>query len=721
MTSELAPGAGTPEAVGATPASPTQATSASESGAGLPNAQTGLHIRGVVALGFPPRPGSYASVAYNNANPDTQVATWLTVHPDSRVTAYAGKVEYGQGIRTGLTLEVADELRLPVDAVEVILADTDLVPWDMGTFGSQSTARVGLQLRKAAATAREVLIELAVGRLDLPAGDLVCADGCVAPRHAPERGLSYGDLLAGQSITRDLLEDAPLTPAEEFTVMGRPAQRVDAVARVTGQARYSQDILLSGMLYAAILRPPVYGARLVEVDASTAERMPGVVRVVREDDLVAVLAESDEQAALGLRMLRARWEEPADPPSHLDMPLILQDAVQEVATIQEAGEIEEGFRQADQILEATYYIPFVSPAPMEPRAAVASWDDGRLTVWAGSQRPFGVRAELAQHFGVEETQVRVIAPEIGGGFGTKSYYPPALEAARLAKAAGRPVRVAYTREEEMAWTTVRPAALIEVKSGFKADGTIVAWRFDAFHAGPTAFIGQRGSETPYDVPHVRVTVAVSDSPLRTGSYRSLGCAVNNFARESHMDEIAAAVGLDPVELRLKNLTHPRFRRVLERAAADFGWTPGKAPSGRGVGVAVGLDVGSYVAECVQVEVAGSEVRVERVASALDCGLVVNPEGVRNQMEGSIVMGLGPALTEAIDFRQGVLTTPSFARYRVPRINNAPRIEVALVGDPETPSTGAGEPGIVPIAAALANAVFDRTGRRIRELPLQRQL
>ncbi|HEY8491488.1 MAG TPA: molybdopterin cofactor-binding domain-containing protein [Dehalococcoidia bacterium] len=683
--------------------------------------QEGLRIIGQVAMGFPPRPGSYASVAYNNARPDVQEATWLLVRPDGTAVAYAGKVEYGQGIRSGLAVEVADELRLPLGAVEVVLGDTELVPWDMGTFGSQSTARVGLQLRKAAATAREALLELAAARLDLPVGDLEARDGRVWSRRDASRSVSYGELLAGQQLARDLLDDAPLTPAAEFSIMGRPAQRVDAVARVTGAAVYSYDVLLPGMLFAKVLRPPSYGARLLEVDASVAERLPGVVQVVQEDGLVAVLAESDAQAEQAARLLQARWEERADQPSHLDVPDLLARTAREGYTTQEAGSLEEGFAAADHVLETVYYVPYVSNAPMEPRAAVARWEDGRLTVWAGTQRPFGLRAELAQHFGMDEADVRVIAPEIGGGFGGKSIYTVGLEAARLARAAGRPVRVALTRTEEMMWATFRPAALIQVKSGFTADGTILAWQFTAYHAGERPFIGRRGSECPYHVPHVNVTVYAAESPLRTGSYRSLGGAVNHFARESHVDEIAAAVGMDPVELRLRNLTHPRFRRVLEAAAREFGWSPGKAPSGRGVGAAIGLDVGSYVAECVQVDVQGSEVKVERVAAALDCGLTVNPEGARNQMEGSIVMGLGTALYEAVDFTAGRLQTAGFARYRVPRINNAPAITVALVGDPETPSTGAGEPGIVPIAAAIANAVFDRTGTRVRELPLQRHL
>ena len=680
----------------------------------------GLRIVGQVPVFTPPR-ASYARAAYGNTEPTTASATWLHVRPDGRATAYAGKVEYGQGIRSGFAMEVADELRLPLEAVDVVLGDTDTTPWDMGTFGSQSTARAGVQLRKAAATARLALLELAADKLDLPASELVCRDGRVLSRQDEGRSVGYGELLAGQAITRELIEDVALTPEAEFTVMGRSAPRIDGVARVTGQSQYSQDVIVPDMLFAKVLRPPSYGAKLGEIDTSVAERMPGVVQVARDEHLVAVLAESDQQAELAATVVQAQWQEEAGQASQWDVPDLLKRTPHEPYVTQESGSLDEGFRAADAVLEATYYIPYVSIAPMEPRAAVAQWQDGRLTVWAGTQRPFGLRTELAQRFEIDEEQVRVIAPEIGGGFGSKSMYPVAHEAARLAKVAGRPVRVAYTRAEEMTWATFRPAALIEVKSGFKPDGTLVAWQFTAYHAGDRPFVGRRGSDTPYDVPNVNVTVSTSDSPLRVGSYRSLGGAVNHFAREAHMDEIAEAVGADPVELRLRNLSHPRFRKVLESAAERFGWSAAKPPSKRGVGVAVGLDVGSYVAMCLQLEVQGTEVKVGRVAAALDCGLTVNPEGAANQVEGSIVMGMGTALYEAAEFQGGVLLNAGFARYRVPRINNAPQIDVALVGDAETPSTGAGEPAIVPVAAAISNAMFDLTGVRHRELPIQRHL
>jgi isoquinoline 1-oxidoreductase len=450
--------------------------------------------------------------------------------------------------------------------------------------------------------------------------------------------------------------------------------------------------------------------------------MPGVARIVVDGGLVAVLAETDQQADAAHALLQSQWSERTDNPSQWDLPALLAENSHDPVVTQEAGDVEAALARAAHRLEATYYIPYIPTAPMEPRAAVAEWDGDSLTVWAGTQRPFGARGELALAFGIDESQVRVIAPEIGGGFGGKSIYRPALEAATLAKAAGRPVRVAYSRVEEMTWATFRPAALITIRSGFDGDGRITAWDYHAVHTTTNRpQIGQRGSDTPYAVDDVRAVVAAGPAPLQPGSYRSLGCAVNHFARESHIDEIAAALGMDPVELRLKNLPDPRYRAVLETAAGQFGWRTAAAPSGKGVGVAIGLDVGSYAAECVAIELQGKEISVNRVSSAIDCGLVFNPEGVRSQMEGAIIMGLGSTLFEAAEFENGRLLNASFARYRVPRISQTPQIEVAIVGAESNPSTGAGEPGIVPIAPAVANALFDLTSKRIRELPLQRQL
>ncbi len=703
----------------------------------------GLAVWGDVTFGIPDRlRASYRTTTYFNTTPDEQMQRWLVVRPDGRVAAFAGKVEYGQGVRSGFAMEVADELRVPLEAVEVTLGDTDLVPWDLGTFGSGSTAYVGLQLRRAAATARRALLDIAADRLDLPASDLECADGRVMAAGDPARSLGYGELVAGAPHREEIPDgDVDLLGPGEFTVIGSERGRVDAIGRVTGGAVYSRDVLLPGLLYAAVLRPPSLGAELRSLDASAAERLPGVVRVVHEaaveghSALAAVLAESDEQAELAASVVQAEWEERPAQPSRWDVPQILLDSARDTMVTQEAGDAGAGLAAAATTFEGTYYIPYISIAPMEPRAAVARWEAAhltggaageqeRLTVWAGTQRPFGIRAELAEHFGIAEARVRVIVPEIGGGFGGKSIYPLAVEAARLARAAGRPVRVALSRVEETQHSTFRPAALISIRSGVDAEGRLAAWEFTASHAGERALIGRRGSESPYTAPHVRVAVSSADSPLPVGSYRSLGAAVNHFAREAHVDEITAALGVDPVEWRRRHLEDPRYHHVLDEAARRFGWQPavsGARPDGRGVGVAVGIDVGSYVALCVAVEVQGQEVRVERVSAAIDCGLTVNPDGVVNQVEGGIMQGLGGTLTEAIEFEGGVVLNPGFARYRVPRIHNTPRIDVSIVGDPTVRSTGAGELGIVPIAAAVANAVYDATGQRIRELPLQRQL
>ena len=687
-----------------------------------PAALEGLTIQGASALGLPLPSTGYARQAYGNVNPDYGPATWLRIAPDGAVTVFAGKVEYGQGIRWGLAMAAAEELGLEPADIEVVLGDTARVPWDIGTFGSQSTRHTGVQVRRAAATARQALLEAAATKLDLPPDQLTCAGGRVVSRADRARGIGFAELLGGQQISRDIADDTPLKSPDEFTVMGTDRGRVDAAQRVTGRAIYTQDVIRPGMLFARVLRPVAYGARLLRVDDSIARMMPGVFDVVNDDGLVAVLAENDQQADAAHDALMAEWEERPDSVSQWDLPGLLAEASHDPVVTQEAGDVERALERAEHRLEATYYIPYIPVAPMEPRAAVAEWHGDNLTVWAGTQRPFGVRGELSQAFQVDEAQVRVIAPEIGGGFGGKSIYRPALEAARLARIAGRPVRVAYSRSEEMTWSTFRPAALITIRSGFDGAGNITAWDYHATHTTTDRpMIGQRGSETPYEVADVRCVVASGAAPLRPGSYRSLGCAVNHFARECHIDEIAAAVGMDPVEFRLKNLPDPRYRAVLEAAAEHFGWKTAAAPSGQGYGVAIGLDVGSYAAECVAIDVQGKEIAVNRVSSAIDCGLVFNPEGVRSQMEGAIMMGLGSALFEAAEFENGRLLNGNFARYRVPRINQTPAISVALVGAQANPSTGAGEPGIVPIAPAIANALFDRTSKRIRELPLQRQL
>ena len=652
--------------------------------------------------------------------PNGDPATLLTMDRDGSVTAYSGKVEYGQGIRNGFVMEIADELDVPIGSVRMILGDTDLVPQDRGTTGSASTRTVGIQLRRAAATARRALIDLAATRLEVQAAELETRDGQVVVAGdgsgSGSGAVRYAELLSGQSLTLDVPEIVEVKRVEDFRVMGRPARRIDAVARVTGSAKYAQDVVVPGMLYGKVLRPPSYGARLQQIDTARAERVDGVVSVVRDGDFVGVVAEREDAAAYAIEAIRARWEESRDTASDWNLPALLKERALEPVVLREDGSLDPAFESADRVFENTYYVPYVSNAQMEPSASVARWDGDHLTVWCANRGPFTERDSLADEFGLAVDQVRVIAAEIGGSFGTKT---PTVshEAARLAKAVGRPVRVSYDRSEEFAWSTVRPAALFEIRSGVAADGMIVAWDYTAFHTGENAFRGQRGADTPYDVENVRITVAASESPLQSGSYRSLGGATNHFAREVHMDEIAHGLGLDPLEFRLRNLSHPRLRATTIAAAKSFGWEARVKEAGGGYGMAIGYDAGSFTAQCVEVSVENREVQVRRVVVGFDCGLVVNPDGARNQIEGSIIMGMGTALWEAVEFDGGRVLNAGFSRYRVPRITDTPEIEVVFTDEPDTPSSGAGEPGIVPIAAAIANAVRDATGTAIEELPI----
>ncbi|MBT4515868.1 MAG: xanthine dehydrogenase family protein molybdopterin-binding subunit [Chloroflexi bacterium] len=647
--------------------------------------------------------------------PPGDPATLLTIDAEGVVSAFSGKVEYGQGIRNGFAMEIADELDIAVDSVRVVLGDTALVPQDRGTTGSASTRTVGIQLRRAAATARQTIIDLAATRLEVDSGALSTREGSVV-FGGGSKSVRYADLLSGHTLTVAVPDEVALKNVGDFRVMGKPSSRIDAVSRVTGSAKYAQDVVIPGMLYGKILRPPSYGATLRQIDTARAERIGGVVSIVQDGDFVGVVAEREDVAEYAIEAIRARWEESRDTASDWNLPALLKERAGESVALREEGSLQSGFASADRVLESTYYVPYISNAQMEPSASVARWDGDDLTVWCANRGPFAERDSLAEMFGIDPKQVRVIAAEIGGSFGTKS---PSVshEAARLAKAVDAPVRVSYDRAEEFGWSTVRPAATFEIKSGVDVDGKIVSWDYAAFHAGENAFRGQRGADTPYDVDNVRISVAASESPLQAGSYRSLGGATNHFARELHMDEIAISMGIDPLEFRLRNLSHERLRGCLTAAAEAFGWESREKRPGVGYGMAIGYDAGSFTAQIVEVAVENQEARVTRVTVGFDCGLVVNPDGARNQIEGSIVMGMGTALWEAVEFDGGRILNDGFARYRVPRITDTPEIEVVFTGGDDVPSSGAGEPGIVPIAAAIANAVRDATGTAIEELPI----
>ena len=642
------------------------------------------------------------------------ISAWLHITEDGSVTVYTGKVEMGQNIRTSLTQQVAEELRAPLGAIHLIMGDTFLTPYDMGTFGSRTTPTMGPQLRNISAMARENLIDLAAQRWKTNRSSFIAQDGKISDPQS-KKSISYGELTKGQELVTVIGDDPTLEPPSQWRIAGTATPKVDGRAFVTGKHQYTSDMTRPGMLYGKVLRAPAFRASLKSCDSREAEKIPGVT-VVRDGNFVGVAAPDSFTAGRAIKLIRAEW---SAPPQTSEATLF-QD-VRKPATGETdapggppkyaAGSIEKGFAAADKTLKQTYTVAYIAHTPLEPRAAVAEWQDGKLTVWTGTQRPFAVRDELAQAFHISSQKVRVMVPDTGSAYGGKHTGDAALEAARLAKAAGKPVKLIWTREEEFTWAYFRPAGAIDVKSGVRNDGTVVAWQFDNYNSGPS------GLRPAYEIANQHIEFHPADPPLRQGSYRGLAAPANHFAREVHMDELAHLVGMEPLEFRLKNLTDSRARAVLQAAAQKFGWGREKNSSTRGFGIAVGTEKGSYVATCVEVEIDRSAVRVKRVAEAFECGAVVNPNGLRNQISGAIMMGLGGALFEAIHFENGKILNPHLAAYRVPRFSDMPQIDLEVLDRKDLAPAGAGETPIMALAPAVSNAIFAATGVRLRSLPM----
>lgn len=637
------------------------------------------------------------------------LSSWLNLAEDGSITAYTGKVEVGQGIRTSLAMVVAEELRVPYAAVAMVMGDTDRVPYDRGTFGSRTTPQMVPVLRKAGAAGRDLLLELAAEQWQVERSGLELTGGRVT-HAASGRSIGYGELVRGRHLVRGIA-DAEGTPHERWSTAGQPQTPVNAVELVTGAHRYPSDIVRVGMVHAKVLRPPSFGAKLATMDASAAEAMPAV-QVVHDGDFVGVVAPNEQIAEAAVAGIRAEWQTRPQP-SEAELIELLRPRKAASLADPAATNVGDGLALAEVKLEATYTVAYLAHVPLEPRAAVAEWSaDGRLTVWTGTQRPFGVREELAREFGLPPERIRVLQPDTGSGYGGKHTGDAAIEAARLAKAAGRPVKLCWTRDEEFTWAYLRPAGVMDILSGVKRDGTLTAWEHHTYNAGGA------GLGMPYEVAHQKVEAHRSDSPLRQGSYRGLAAPANFFARESHLDELAQAIGMDPVEFRLKNLRNERIRNVLTAAAETFGWGQ-PLPDHHGAGIACGTEKGSVIATAVEVAVvpATGEVKLVRTATAFECGKIINPDAVRNQVEGMISMALGGALFERIRFGDGRILNPHLSEYRVPRFSDQPRNEVVLLDRPDLTSVGAGETPMAALAPAVAGGIFQVTGERRRGLPL----
>jgi isoquinoline 1-oxidoreductase len=650
----------------------------------------------------------------------TDFNAYLRIAGDGRVTIYSGKIEMGQGVVTSLAQMAADELAVPLDSIDMVMGDTALCPFDMGTYGSMSTRFFGPALRAAAAEAKGVLVTLASEHLKKPLDALRVEDGVVFLASDRTVGVTFGQLAKGQKIVRKLDGKAATKSVSGFRVMGRAEKRRDARAKVTGKAQFAGDIRLPGMLYAKILRPPAHGAALKRVDTSAAARFPGVT-VVNEGGMVAVLASDPEAAEKALAAVKADFDLPA--PAFDDKTVFahLLKVAGEGEEREKKGDLSEGEKRSVSLFEGKYVNGYGAHASIETHTALARLDGGTMMVWVSTQTPFPDQQALAQAIGFTKENVHVITPFVGGGFGGKSgACLQAIEAAKLAKLTGKPVQVCWSRAEEFFLDSFRPAAVVRIRSGLDGTGRICLWDYHVYAAG------SRSAEQFYDVPNTVIRTYGrwrSDTPkmhlFATGPWRAPGANINVFARESQIDTMAAKAKVDPLEFRLKNTSDRRMRRVLETAAARFGWKRAPGPTGRGVGVACGIDAGTYVALMaeVRVDAATGSVRVSRLVCAQDMGVVINPDGAKMQMEGCVMMGLGYTLSEEVRFDGGRILTRNFDTYELPRFSGMPEIETILVKNDELAPQGGGEPAIVPVGAAVANAIFDATGARLYEMPM----
>lgn len=653
----------------------------------------------------------------------TDFNAFLRIGEDGRVTCFTGKIEQGQGAITALPQMLAEELEVPLSSVDIVLGDTDLCPWDAGTFGSQTIRSFGPALRGAAAEAREVLKELAAEKLNVPIDRLQAKDGAIFDKTRPQTRATYAELAQGKKIERHLTQKPALKTPAELKVMGQPQPRRDALKKVTGEAHYAGDLRLPGMLYAKILRPPAHGAKLKDLDTSAAEKISGA-RVIRDGDLIAVLHEFPDEAERAMTLIKAQYDLPDATLDDKNIFDHLIKAAPQGRTVAEGGNLEEGAKLAAVSFDETYLNSYVAHATIETHTALVSVEGDKATAWASSQAPFGVRDEVAQAAGISAQNVHVISPFIGGGFGGKTRNTQAGQAARLSKTTGKPVQVAWSRADEFFNDTFRPAAVLKIKSGISNSGQIVFWDYEVL------FAGERSSQQFYNIPHHRTVVrgewgggrgggAPSAHPFSVGAWRAPASNSNTFARESQIDIMAAKAGMDPVEFRLMNLNNARMQRIIKAAAEKFGWTPAKAPSGRGWGVASADYMGTYLTTMAEVAVdkTTGAVQVKRVVCAQDMGIAVNPEGAKLQIEGCITMGLGYALTEEVHFKGREVKDLNFDTYQLPRFSWLPKIEAVLLDSPEVAISGGGEPPIITMGAVVANAIFDATGARLYQLPM----
>lgn len=647
--------------------------------------------------------------------PPERLEQRIVIEPDGTIVGRSGKVEYGQGIRTGFAKMIAEELAVPLERVRVELGETDRVPWDMGTFGSMSTAVDGKSLRAAAAYARSLLIARASARMGVPESELAARGGCVCTHDG--RKIAYIELIASEPLTGIVPENVAAPPPQASE--GTTPLRLEALDIVTGRARYSADVRLPGMLRGHALHPPVAGSRPLAVDDRRARALPGVIAIVRDGDFIGVVAERDEQALAAVRAIEVTWD---PPPAGSFEPVDL--------TLRRDEGVDAAFTGAAMSLTAHYQVPHIAHASIGPRASVADVRKDGADLYVATQRPFGLRDAAAELLGLPPERIHIHPQAMSGMYGRGNVGDAAIDAVRLSRASERPVLVQWTREEEFASSPHRPILDAQVQAALDSTGAITGWRYEVLTNLHLYGMGSvpprvlemtsgRNAAPPYRIGNADILLHVVPAAVPTAAFRSLAAAPNVFAIESFLDELARASGQDPIAFRLRMIEDPRLRWVLETVKEQSGWEKRSRVAGRGFGVACAIYHGTYVAEVAQVSVeSDGRVRVERIWCAVDAGRLVHPDGARNQIEGGIQQAASWTLMEELQIHGAEVTTKTWRDYSIATFRDGPfEIDVVFNNQPGSPSTGVGEPGSVPTAAAIANAVFDARGIRVRRLPL----
>lgn len=638
---------------------------------------------------------------------------YLRVKEDGRVDCFTGKIEMGQGIITSLAQVVAEELEVSIYDVDMVMGDTELCPYDAGTWGSLTTRFIDPVLRAAAAEAREVLLELASENLGLDKSSLQVINGVVIDKNDASKKVSYAELTRGKKIVRSLTKKPELKKAKDFKVIGKPIRSLDAEAKVTGKAKYSGDILLPGMVHATIVRPEVFGSKKIKVDASKLSDFSGA-QLVEKDNLVAVVHSDPEVSKLAAKSVQVTWDAPAAMANQETIFQYLEDTIRENKVFEKEGNLQEGKEASAFYKEATYHDGYKAHASIETHVATCYFEGDKLTIWASTQSPFGTRSSVAKALQMPLEKVHVKQIFLGGGFGGKSNSQQSVEAATIAKLCGKPVQLVWSRKEEFMYDNFRTAAVVKVAGGTDIKGNLKTWSFDIYCSGT------RGTELFYNIPNkeIRSFNQGGVHPFGTGAWRAPGNNTTTFARESHIDVMAHAAGVNPLEFRLNNLGTTEMIATLQLAAKTFGYEKEKKP-GHGYGIALGQDAGTLVAMIAEVFVdkATGEVQPIRIVCSQDMGQVVNPHGATLQTEGGITMGIGYALYEEIEFNGGEMLTTNFNRYEITRFSKTPKIECVFIDKMDAKAQGGGEPAIICVGAAIANAVFDACGARVNRMPI----